>query len=205
MKTVRDVLRNADPLRYEPYRSNEERDRLREAVLAAASQSGGCAAGPVRRSAALLAALCLMVMAVVTIGSRIWSREGGTLEAAVRFEVRLAETRPGPGLREARVAGSDRVLYLHQEIIVTNDDISQSHVIDGNAPSRFGIAVTFNTAGAEKIRRATASHVGGPLAILIDGEVVSAPTIRDPIGSSAVIDGDFTRAEAELIANGMSI
>jgi len=33
-------------------------------------------------------------------------------------------------------------VYLHQEIIVTNDDISDSQVIDGETPSRFGVAET---------------------------------------------------------------
>ena len=76
--------------------------------------------------------------------------------AAVRFEVRLADTAFSQGLREARITGSGGVVYLHQEIIVTNDDISDSQVIDGETPSRFGVAVTFNAAGAEKMRQTTA-------------------------------------------------
>jgi hypothetical protein len=36
-----------------------------------------------------------------------------------------------------------------------------------------------------------------------DGQVVMAPTLRSPIGSSAVITGKFTKAEAERIANGL--
>ena len=74
-------------------------------------------------------------------------------------------------------------MYLHQEIIVTNDDISDSQVIDGETPSRFGVAVTFNAAGAEKMRQATARHVGELFAILIDGEVITAPRLRAPINT----------------------
>jgi preprotein translocase subunit SecD len=135
----------------------------------------------------------------------MWSGGGASLQAAVRFEVRLAETHPASGLREVRIAGSDRVVYLHQEIVVTNDDISQSRIARGETPSRFDVAVTFNLTGAEKMRQATARHVGAPIAILIDGEVVAAPMLRSPIGTEALITGNFTKQEAERIANGMSV
>ena len=143
---------------------------------------------------------------ILSLGSKMWSGGSGTLHAAaVRFEVRLADTAFSRGLREARIAGSGRVVYLHQEIIVTNDDIGDSQVIDGETPSRFGVAVTFNAAGAEKMRQTTARHVGELMAILIDGEVIATPRLRAPISTSSVISGDFTRAEAERIANGMRI
>jgi preprotein translocase subunit SecD len=209
MESVRDILRDADPLRHEPPRLEEERDRVRRAVLAAASEA------PVRLSrrwrmnrtpAALLAAGAVIVLCVTVLGSKMLSGGSGTLHAAaVRFEVRLADTAFSPGLREARIAGSGRVVYLHQEIIVTNDDVADIHVIDGQTPSRFGVAVTFSAAGAEKNRQTTARHVGELMAILIDGEVIATPRLRAPISTSSVISGDFTQAEAERIANGMRI
>ena len=209
MESVRDMLRDADPLRHEPPQPEEERGRVRRAVLAAASET------PPRSSMewqinrtrpALLAAVAVIVLCVTVLGSKMWFGRSGTLHAAaVRFEVRLADTAFSPGLREARIAGSGRVVYLHQEIIVTNDDIADSQVIDGETLSRFGVAVTFNTAGAEKMRQTTARHVGEFMAILIDGEVIATPRLRAPISTSSVISGDFTHAEAERIANGMRI
>ena len=204
MKTVSDILRDADPLRHEPP-LHEERDRLREAILAAAADVRVSSSAGFRRPLVLVAAIALIVAGIVAIGSKIWSGGGATLQAAVRFEVRLAEAQPTLGLRPARIAGSDRVVYLHPEIIVTNDDIAQSRVVQGNAPSHFGVAVELDAAGADKMRKATASHIGGPLAILIDGDVIAAPILRARISTSAVISGDFTKAEAERIANGMSI
>jgi preprotein translocase subunit SecD len=41
--------------------------------------------------------------------------------------------------------------------------------------------------------------------ILIDGEVVAAPVVRSAVGDSAVISGDFSRSEAERIAEGIGI
>ena len=205
MKTVEEILRDADPLRHEPGRLEEERDRLRRTVVAAASDVSTASSRWFRTPIALFATIAAIVVLIAAVGSQIWSHGGATLQAAIRFEVRLAEDHPSDGLRGERIAGSTRVVYLHPEIIVTNDDIAQSRVVPGDGSSRFGVAVEFNAAGAEKMRQATASHVGRPAAILIDGEVVTAPVLRSPISTSAVISGDYTEAEAERIVNGIGV
>lgn len=206
MKTIRDLLRDADPLRHEPQPLARERDRVRQAVVAAASDIPPTSARSFRRGIMLVVTATLIIIGIVAVGSRIWSQGGATLQAAaVRFEVRLAEAAPAAGLQEARVSGSESVVYLHQEVVVSNGDIAQSRVLQGNGPSRFGVAVEFNTAGAQKMRDATASHIGKPIAIIIDGEVIAAPVLRGPISTSAVISGDYTQAEAERIVNGIGV
>ena len=119
-----------------------------------------------------------LVFAALT--SQTWFHVGATLQAAVRFEARLAEDQPDAGLDPARVAGSDRVVYLHPEIIVTNDDIADTEVVVGDSPSQFGVRVDFNAAGTQKMEQATADHIGRPVAILLDGDVVLAATLRSP-------------------------
>ena len=205
MKTVRDLLRDTDPLRHEPERLANERARLRQAVVIAASDATAPLASWFRARIVLLATAALVVIAIVEAGSQLWSPGGATLQAAVRFEVRLAEDGPAAGLREARVSGANRVIYLHQEVIVSNSDIAQSRVVQGDSASRFGVAVEFNAAGAERMRQATANHIGKPVAILVDGEVVAAPVLKGPISTLGLISGDYTRAEAERIVNGIGI
>jgi len=203
MNTLSDRLRDADPLRHEQ-RPAGERERLRQAIVVAGSDAASASTRSLQSRFALAAALALIALAAAWTGSWFWSR-GTTLQAAVRFEVRLAEDSPGAGLQEVRVPGLNRVIYLHQTVVVSNDDIAQSRVIPADRRSRFGIGVEFTVAGAEKMRQATAGHVGKPVAILIDGEVVAVPLLREPIGASATISGDYTQAEAERIANGMRI
>lgn len=205
MKTVRDILRDADPLRDEPQRVEGDRDRLRQALVAAASDVATPSSPWFRTPAALLAAVAVIVVGMAAVGSWTWSAGGPALHAAIRFEVRLAEDHPEAGLREARVAGSARVVYLHEEVIVGNGDIAESRVVEGDGPSRFGVAVELTAEGAEKMREATAGHVGRPVAILVDGEVVAAPMLRGPISTSAVISGDYTEAEAGRIVDGIRI
>jgi protein TonB len=46
----------------------------------------------------------------------------------------------------------------------------------------------------------TAAHLGRPVAIMLDGSVISAPTLKSPIGDNAVISGFLTSASAQELA-----
>jgi hypothetical protein len=198
MKTVAELLRDADPLRDEPRWSATQRCSARQAVLDTGQDIDQAAS---RALAVVSIAACLVI--AVAIMSVQGSRSAVDVLAAVRFEVRLAEETPTLGLRETVASISGQRLYLHQEVVVTNSDISGADVVQGDTPSTFGVSVTFNTQGAAKMLRATQSHVGRPMAILLDGEVVLAPVVRSRISTSAVITGNYTKAEAERIAAGI--
>ena len=205
MTKISDLLRDADPLRYEPTPSDHQNLR-RAAVLAAAS--GACAPGGVgsRSRTAIFTTIALAAITIAFLGSRVWSVFVSDLQAAaIRFEVRLAEDRPATGLREVKLSGPDRSIYLHEEVIVTNSDIAVARVVPGRRPSEFNVALEFNSSGAEKMRAATANHIGKPIAILLDGQVVMAPMLRTLIGASARITGNFTRTQAERIVKGIEI
>jgi hypothetical protein len=204
MPDVNDLLRDADPLRHETGMDQQHRDRIRHAVKVAASETTAASRGWFRAPLAVVALVALILVGIFAVGAR-GPRGSATVYAAVRFEVRLAETQPGAGLREAQISGTDRFVYLHDEVVVTNADIERCTAVTGNGASRYNIGIEFNAAGARKMREATANHVGRPAAILIDGEVVMAPTVRVPIGASAVIDGDYSKAEAERIINGIGV
>jgi hypothetical protein len=197
MNTVRDLLRDADPFNDDAGRLDDARDSIRLRVVTAAS----VVRPPVSRRRVVVG-VAGSLAAVTLVGLLVGFGDRGTLRAAVRFEVRLAETQPAPGLIVARVAESDRLIYLHPELVVTNDDIAQSWVVQ-DGPDRFNIAVEFLEVGAERMRQATSAHVGRPVAVLIDGKVAIAPIVRSAISNSATITGDYSQAEAERIAEGI--
>ena len=163
MKTISELLQDADPLKHEPTHPSGEREFRRQAVLTVASGSSARAGVRSRSRIAVFAIVALMVIAVSFLGSRVWSSFVSDVQAAVHFEVRLAEDKPAPGLREAKVSGSDRSVYLHNEIIVDNGDIASAKVVQGGNPSQYAVDIKFNTSGAEKMRAATGSHIGKPL------------------------------------------
>jgi preprotein translocase subunit SecD len=205
MKNIRELLLDADPLRHEATRAVSQRDFRRQAVLAVASGVRTHAGAETRSRIVVSATVALMVLAVSLLGPRVRSLFVSDAQAAVRFEARLAEDRPAPGLREAKASDSGRSVYLHDEIIATNSDIKLARVIQGSDPSQYAVGIEFNAAGAEKMRVATGNHIGKLVAILLDGKVVMAPVIRTAIGPSAVITGKFTRSQAEKIVNGIKL
>jgi preprotein translocase subunit SecD len=59
----------------------------------------------------------------------------------------------------------------------------------------------FNGRGTRRFAHVTEENVGKPFAIVLDGKVVSAPVIREPItGGSGQISGNFTLEEANGVA-----
>lgn len=201
MSTLRTVLQKSDPLVHEVPRLDAERDRMRQAILAAARNDRPI--GGMRSRLRLLGPVAAALIGFAVVGYQIWVNGTTPVFAAVRFDVRLAEEQPMPGLVVAQLADSGRVIYLHPEIVASNDDIAQAWVVQ-DGPDRFGVSVRFLPTGAERMKQATTRHLGRPMAVLIDDAVVMAPVLRSPIADSAVISGHFTQAQAERIADGIA-
>lgn len=202
MSSIRELLKVADPLRNEPMPTDARRDLSRQAMVTEAFADRPETART-RRSVARLVMVTILAIAVLFLGSQLPSFIGTQSYAAVRFEIRLAEDSPAPGLREMKLPGESRSIYVHDEVILSNGDIDQAQLIATENPLQFSVGVDFNLTGAQKIRVATENHIGRPVAILIDGEVVIAPVVRAAIGSSAVISGNYTREQALAIVNGI--
>ncbi len=63
------------------------------------------------------------------------------------------------------------------------------------------VTFRFNTSGARKFGDYTAANIGSPFAIVLDNEVVSAPTIQSHIaGGSGIITGRFSVEESTNLA-----
>ena len=123
-------------------------------------------------------------------------------QAAVKFEVRRAESKPAEGLTEAKVEGTDKKVYLHREVELTNEDIAGAKAVTDESKANI-VEVELTKEGRQKLARVTKAHQGKPLAILVDGKVVAAPVVRDEITGDARISGNFSKEEAERIAKGI--
>src|SRR3546814_7876248 len=63
------------------------------------------------------------------------------------------------------------------------------------------VNIRFDGAGGRKFARVTTENVNRPFAIILDGVVLSAPNINEPIlGGSAQISGSFTVASAHELS-----
>jgi preprotein translocase subunit SecD len=90
---------------------------------------------------------------------------------------------------------------VFRRAIITGDqltDARQSYSQDTNAPN---VAISFNSEGGRRFAKVTRDNVGKPFAIILDGKVLSAPTIQEPIlGGNAVITGNYTVESANMLA-----
>ncbi|HZM94664.1 MAG TPA: TonB family protein [Vicinamibacterales bacterium] len=119
--------------------------------------------------------------------------------SAARLEIRLAENAFTPGLVEAVQQGSGQRVYLHAMALATTADISSVRVID-NGNSIFSIEVTFSRPAAARMASGTGAHLGRPLAIVLDGQVISVATVRAQISDTALLTGPFNAAAAQSLA-----
>lgn len=65
----------------------------------------------------------------------------------------------------------------------------------------YTIQVTLTSEYGEKMKAVTKPNIGKPLGIVLDGELLSAPTIQSELGETFVITGSFGEKEALDLAN----
>lgn len=89
---------------------------------------------------------------------------------------------------------------LERTPVVTGEELVDAQPsFDQNG--RPAVNFRFNPTGARKFGDYTAENIGAPFAIVLDDEVISAPTIQSHIpGGSGIITGNFTVEESTNLA-----
>ena len=89
---------------------------------------------------------------------------------------------------------------LERAPVVTGDELVDAQP-DFDQNGRPAVSFRFDPTGARKFGDYTASNIGSPFAIVLDGEVISAPVIQSHIpGGSGIITGNFTVEESTQLA-----
>ena len=84
-------------------------------------------------------------------------------------------------------------------VLMTGDKLVKAQAgYDSNG--RIVVSMAFTTQGQTEFAKVTSENVGKQLAIVLDGEMKSAPRIKQAIEGDAVIEGIDTLAEAQDIA-----
>ncbi|MDR0340283.1 MAG: protein translocase subunit SecD, partial [Puniceicoccales bacterium] len=100
----------------------------------------------------------------------------------------------------AEVGSADGLLLRRTPELVGRDIKRATTTVNQYGGYEIGLELT--TEGAKKFERVTAENVGRPLAIVLDGKVYSAPTVRSVIRDGrAAISGHFDQREALELAS----
>ena len=88
-------------------------------------------------------------------------------------------------------------LNVSKRIIMSGDNLIDAQPNINNQNNEPTVSFTLDRLGAQKFGRATTDNVGKRLAIVLDGEIVSAPSINEAITSgNGMISGNFSFQEA---------
>ncbi|HTO70409.1 MAG TPA: protein translocase subunit SecD [Myxococcota bacterium] len=100
---------------------------------------------------------------------------------------------------EGRKGKESEALLVPKKAVLSGDMLEDARM-SYDRRNRPIIEFTWNSEGAKVFRDFTGQNIGHRLAAIIDGKVITAPTIQSKIGRNGEITGDFTRDEANNTA-----
>jgi preprotein translocase subunit SecD len=100
------------------------------------------------------------------------------------------------------LSGSGGTLFLvEKHVAISGDDLIDAQALLDERIKEPVVSFKFSPAGTRQFARATTENIGRPMAIVVDGVVLAAPIIREPItGGSGQISGGFTVERANDLA-----
>jgi preprotein translocase subunit SecD len=102
-------------------------------------------------------------------------------------------------LPSAEASGAPQV--IKKQVLVSGGDLTDAQPGFDQRNGQPIVSFKFNTSGSRKFAQATTEHVKEPFAIVLDGKVISAPVIQEPItGGQGQISGNFTVQQANDLA-----
>ena len=92
-------------------------------------------------------------------------------------------------------------LKVSKRIVMSGENLIDAQPSIQNQQNEPTVSFTLDRLGSQKFGRATTDNVGRRLAIVLDGKIISAPNINEPITSgNGMISGNFTFQEATDLA-----
>ena len=107
-------------------------------------------------------------------------------------------TPPGTILMEGE--NDDGRRYLIEKRVMVSGEMLDGATANFDQNNRPAVSFTLNSNGARRFGKVTGENIGRPFAIILDGKVVSAPTIQSQIFGNGQITGDFSVAETNELA-----
>ena len=102
---------------------------------------------------------------------------------------------------EELTSESGEKLVVSKRIVMSGENLIDAQPNFNNQSNQPTVSFTLDRLGAQKFGRATTDNVGKRLAIVLDGNIISAPSINEAITSgSGIISGNFSFQEATDLA-----
>lgn len=168
------------------------------------------------RIARVVAMACCMAAVVALMGPWNARLAGAQSPSAEKWCMSFHATHPVMTARQAREkgvpagyrihpcreCGTDDELLLREEPVLDGGDLADARPDVDHYLQRPIVTFRFNAEGTRKFAAFSRESIGRPFAIVVDGRVISAPFIQEPIlgGSGQIAGANFTRASVESLA-----
>ncbi len=99
------------------------------------------------------------------------------------------------------ISENGEMIKVSKRIVMSGESLIDAQPSIQNQQNEPTVSFTLDRLGSQKFGRATTDNVGKRLAIVLDGKLISAPNINEPITSgNGMISGNFTFQEATDLA-----
>ena len=139
-----------------------------------------------------------------------------TPESQPKLEFRLVVEQSGAETEALQLKGKlgsmekEKTLFTRKAADFGGEDLksvttvsSKNSKIDptgkGLVTESTAIAVTLSKSAGERMGVWSKGHLGERLAIVLDGQILMAPTVQSPLGAHFMIEGNFSSSEAKAI------
>ncbi|HVR10776.1 MAG TPA: hypothetical protein VMW75_22220 [Thermoanaerobaculia bacterium] len=143
--------------------------------------------------------LMTLAIAVQACGVSIHRRPG---DPRVVAEIRPAQRGPILGGSGPVPAPGGGTLYLGPQLLIANADVTDVSVLHEGAA--FVVMLHLTRLAGDRVAAYTAHHQGEVLAVVLDGKVITAPSIKGSLGRDVVIDAGLSESEAQRLAHGLA-
>jgi preprotein translocase subunit SecD/SecD/SecF fusion protein len=105
------------------------------------------------------------------------------------------------GDQQLPLANTQQQLIVFSNVAVDGADLENAQASTDPQSGQWVVNFTLNSLGSREFADVTTANVGRPFAIVLDGKIIEAPNIREPItGGSGQISGGFTPQSATDLA-----
>ena len=122
------------------------------------------------------------------------------LGKTAKLSFRLVSDNSDFGVDEL-ISDVGETLKISKRIIMSGENLVDAQPSIQNQQNRPVVSFSLDRLGSQKFGRATTDNVGKRIAIILDGKIISAPSVNEPITSgNGMISGNFTFQEATDLA-----
>lgn len=106
-----------------------------------------------------------------------------------------------PGVSRLKDAKTEATYAVEDRVALDGERLTDARAGFDQRTQEPNVSFKFDSAGARQFAEITTANVGRPFAIVLDGKVLSAPVIREPIiGGSGQISGSFTVQDTAVLS-----